>query len=171
MKNTMKKVVKFAKWAMIGMGILFALVLIILVKDISNDDTQVITAEKIEEPKEVETIAQPIQTDKKASSALEQVHLEILQDSFKETAQVTFDEEKKAFKIQPIDDGMITAIAMVSNGGLQSEYTLMINNFVEMSKMLEQNLGSGYTLAMLNPANPDNVILMIMDGQIVYNFI
>lgn len=175
MKNAMKKTVKILKWSAIGMGVLFALVIVALIKDISNDDVQanqikeVKTVEETKQIEKVDTNVQAIQTDKDNKESLEQITLGILQSSYS-NANVTFDKEMKAYTILPTDDSMMLAITMVSNGGMKDDYNLLVDGFVELSKEIEKTLGSGYILSMNNPANPDNTLLMVMDGIVVYNF-
>ena len=114
-----------------------------------------------------------LQTDKSdqkpSQESLEQITLGILQSSYT-NANVTFDKEMKAYTILPTDDSMMLAITMVSNGGMKDDYNLLVDGFVELSKEIEKTLGSGYILSMNNPANPDNTLLMVMDGIVVYNF-
>ena len=67
MKNAMKKTVKILKWSAIGMGVLFALVIVALIKDISNDDVQanqIKEVKTVEETKQIEKVDTNVQAFK-----------------------------------------------------------------------------------------------------------
>jgi hypothetical protein len=45
----------------------------------------------------------------------------------------------------------------------------LVDNFVLMSESITESL-PGYTISLVNPANTDNTLLMIIDGVVIYNF-
>lgn len=40
-----------------------------------------------------------------------------------------------------------------------------------MSNDMAENIGTGYQLCITNPNNKDNVLLVVVDGIVAYNFL
>jgi hypothetical protein len=175
-ENNMRKIFKFIKRTLFVVGGLFALLFISLLIDISNDDEQAaqeVTA-PVEEDKEAKPVVEPIKAAPVAppvptQAEKEQKSLEILQNSFAGNATITFDKEMKAFNILSTDPAFAQAMTFVASGNLSEEFETMKAQFVDGSKSLQSSLGSGYIINLQNPLNPDNTLLMVMDGIVVYS--
>lgn len=50
------------------------------------------------------------------------------------------------------------------------EWEILADAAKDMSESISENLPS-YNIQLLNPANTENVLLMVQDGVVLYNFI
>lgn len=127
---------------------------------------EVVEKEKVEVVEEVEEIKEePVD-----NSALEQLMLTIMQDNFKGIADVTFNAENKAYIILPTDDGFTQELFGVINGALPKDsWNGLLESSKDMSNAIKEQVGPGYQVHMLNPTNPDNTILSLMDGIVFYD--
>ena len=125
---------------------------------------------KKEEPAPVKK-EEPKKDDSKAQEFLEDKHLEILQNSYDGMSSVKFNREEKMFVVTPTNEDLIMAITMVMSGnpGLQQNWDELVGSFVDMSATMKENLGDGYSISMSNPVNTDNIILIVMNGTVIYD--
>ena len=137
-----------------------------------SEDTETVK----EEPKQEVKAEQPKEDkkpEKKPEKAPEdaidpQAALKILQDSYKGTAEVKFIEETDTFTVLPIDEGITIEMAKILDGQIDiAIWNELVDSFAGVSK----SLGPKYLLVMLNPANPDNYILMAGNGIVMYDAI
>lgn len=131
---------------------------------------------KKEEPKQEVKKEEPKPEPKKeeskelSQSQKEQAMLSIIKTSFDGIADVKFDKDSKAYTIFPTEDGFIQAIALMQSGAMSKDtWYGLVDSTKQTSSNMSKQLGSGYTLNILNPANKDNVILMVMDGVVIYD--
>jgi hypothetical protein len=169
MKNTIKKIVKVLKITFISFGILAILVVIAAIN--SEDTEPEKAAAKVEEVGPVAAKPEPVKEEPVVDNALmEQVFFQTLKDSYKGTAEVTFDSKTKSFNIKPTDDAFTLGVGQIINGQNLESYNSLLDAFKTGSKNLQEAMGNGYTLNLLNPVNPDNILIIAMDGEIVYKF-
>lgn len=114
------------------------------------------------------TTAAPTTAD---TAAMDEAILVILQDNFGKE-NVTFDKELMTFSIVPADEGFLTELAAALEGDADAieSWNTMVENFVSLSNSIN-DLGSGYILSITNPTNPDNTLLMVMDGIVFYDVV
>ncbi|QIW88602.1 hypothetical protein P59_233 [Bacillus phage P59] len=102
--------------------------------------------------------------------AKEEVMLGLFKDNFGSSADITFDPESKMYKITPLEGGMALELAQMIQGTLSTDswYDLVDSTKGVSNNLLDQ-LGSGYSISLVNPANHDNVLLLVMDGVVLYD--
>lgn len=92
--------------------------------------------------------------------------LEILQQSYATTAEVTYDEANKVFKVMPTNPDFATAIVLMESGQMaKTEWDIMIDAMLSMS----ENMSTGYAVYLMNPSNPDRVLAAVMNGMLIYD--
>ncbi len=88
--------------------------------------------------------------------------------------KVEVDREFKCFMLTPIDKvGSAAEIDLIIAG--DSEYVLawivMANDVKSTSRLIESQLpGLGYGISLVNPTNPDKVLLTVFNGVVLYDF-
>lgn len=100
------------------------------------------------------------------------VMISMLQENFKEIADVQFDESKNAINLHPkgsFADELVALIINKDNETLADQYYTMRESFKDMSKSILK-ISKNVSLNLTNPNNHDRVILSIMDGNVVYDF-
>lgn len=118
---------------------------------------------KAEEPKKEE---EPEKAAPEDDSIDAQVALKVLQDNYEGIATVKYIEETDTFTVLPTDDGFALEMAQVMAGQLdKAVWNELVNTFAEVSEAL----GPKYLLVMLNPANPDNYVIMAGNGLVMYD--
>lgn len=77
----------------------------------------------------------------------------------------------ESFILLPTDEALVEElIALVTgNQNMLEGWGNVVDGITSMSESLKDNLGSGYSIHLLNPANKDNVLLSMMDGIVFYN--
>jgi len=134
------------------------------VKDEVKKDKEEVKEDRVEEvapaPKEEPVVD---------NSAMEKIMTGLFIQQFGEEA-VEFDEENKTYKLTP-DEGiaMEATLMFIGEADKQPWYDLVESTRVVSDQMLDQ-MGSGYSIVLVNPMNTDNYLLMIMDGVVLYNF-
>ena len=96
--------------------------------------------------------------------------LAMMENNFEGTATIDYDEENDAITILPTDPDFATAIVFLQTGDLPMDtwYELR-DNYAYMSEELGKAVGEGIVISLLNPSNPDNTILSVVDGVIFYD--
>jgi hypothetical protein len=128
----------------------------------SGDDDE--PAKVLEEPQEVVE-------ESKDNEALEQVVLSLLRDNFGDSADIEFVKEETTFYITPSDPAFILEVANMISGGSQSteDWNNLVESFRSMSESSQEMLPD-YWYSLRNPANPDNLLLIVSNGYVIYNF-
>lgn len=112
------------------------------------------------------------QAQAEIQSQIEQDMLNIMKENLDGMADVTFDKESKFYVVTPTSDSLIREIAMTFSGQIDSDsWDTMVSSMAYMSENMSNNLGNGYSVAFTNPANPDNYLIVIVDGVVIYNAI
>lgn len=105
-----------------------------------------------------------------AQESLEQMALEIMEESFAGIAEVSFDKESKLYTITSTDPAFEQELVMMNEGILgQEEWNILVENFAFMSDSVKDLIGNGYSIALMNPSNSDRYLLMITDGKVEYD--
>lgn len=95
----------------------------------------------------------------------------ILADNFSKTGTVEFNAKLKAYSVTPTEPEMLLAITQLQSGELDpANWDTIVKSFKNMSESVKKNLGSGYFVELVNPANTENSLLIIQDGVVFYDF-
>lgn len=133
--------------------------------------------EKKEEKEEAKTsesaTSEPVDSDQsnnEAQEALEQMALEIMEESFAGIAEVSFDRDSKLYTVTSTDPAFEQELVMMNEGILgQEDWDMLVENFAFMSDSMKDLIGNGYSIALMNPSNSDRYLLMITDGKVEYD--
>ena len=98
-----------------------------------------------------------------------QAVLSILQKGCAKIGTVHYDESQEAYIITPTDSAFIGDLEYVLDSGDTASWNELVDSFAELSGKISETVGSGTSIAMANPANTSNVILIITDGVVVYD--
>ncbi len=126
-----------------------------------------VEAPAIEEPKEESpAVEEPAPPPQERASIDPQVALSILQDAYQGIAKVEYNAELKAFLILPTDPNFIVEMEMILAGKIsKDDWNFLADSLAKLSS----ELGPDYIVFLLNPANPDNYLLMAENGVIKYD--
>jgi len=99
------------------------------------------------------------------------VVLSLLRDNFGDSADIEFVKEETTFYITPSDPAFILEVANMISGGSQSteDWNNLVESFRSMSESSQEMLPD-YWYSLRNPANPDNLLLIVSNGYVIYNF-
>src|SRR5699024_4575250 len=101
----------------------------------------------------------------------ETIYLQIMRESVGSYVDIQFDKTSKAYTMTPTDPGLIDEISMLPMGIGHEEWGVLVDGMASMSKSGKNLVGEGYTINLVNPLNHENVILLIVDGEVIYNVI
>lgn len=94
-----------------------------------------------------------------------------MQDSFGSSASIRYDAENKFFIFTVTDENVQSAILATASGLIgRSDWDNLVAQFVGLGGSTKDVLGSGYSIVMENPSNPENYLFLIHDGVLLYNF-
>lgn len=129
-----------------------------------NDEEPTVEPDELVEEVEEETFP-----DKQE---LEQELLNIIRQSFEGTAEVELIEEEETFKITPTDPALSADLIAAYEGDPNAleEWEFLVEAMKGMSANMEPML-PGYWIDFRNPENPENSILVVEDGVVIYDFI
>lgn len=102
---------------------------------------------------------------------LEELFLGVMKENFEGLADVEYDNGNKTFTLLPTDDDLVHELMLLSTGDevMLEGWGNLVDGVLSMSQSLKENIGNGYTVQLLNPANTDNVLLICVDGAVVYD--
>lgn len=94
-----------------------------------------------------------------------------MQDSFGSSASIRYDAENKFFIFTVTDENVQSAILATASGLIgRSDWDNLVAQFVGLGGSTKDVLGSGYSIVMENPSNPENYLFLVYDGVLLYNF-
>lgn len=108
-------------------------------------------------------------TESKPQVDRKQAVLNILQEGCSKIGTVHYDESQEAYIITPTDSAFVQDLGYVLESGDTQEWDTLVDTIAELSTKVSKIVGSGTSIAMANPANTSNVILIITDGVVVYD--
>ncbi len=99
------------------------------------------------------------------------LYLEVFKQGFAGRADVSLNQEKKGYEIIPTHPSLLVNIAAVRKGDPQAIeiWESFVEAFVDTSGTMKDELPN-YYIALINPYNIENWLLMILDGVILYDF-
>ena len=95
--------------------------------------------------------------------------LNILQKGCAKIGTVHYDESQEAYIITPTDSAFIEDLGYVLDSGDTTSWNELVDSLAELSGKVSETVGSGTSIAMANPVNASNVILIVTDGVVVYD--
>lgn len=95
--------------------------------------------------------------------------LHILQKGCSKIGIVHYDKSQEAYIITPTDSAFIEDLRQVLDSGDTTSWDELVDVITKLSSKVSETVGSGTSIAMANPANTSNVILIITDGVVVYD--
>jgi len=99
--------------------------------------------------------------------------LSLMEDNFEGFAHVWLDEGMRTFMLLPIDE-TTWAMELIQVKAGDAEFVMAYNGMVEsiqyMSEVMETKL-PGYSIAIVNPVNHDNILLLVKNGVVLYNWV
>lgn len=143
-------------------------------------EEDVVAHEEVEEDEDneeaVETVAEESEPEEEVvapdNGILEESALEILEENFAGVGDVEFLEEEMTYVIYPTDPLFVTDLMGIMNGTIAlSEWDMVKESMAGLSSSFQELLGNGYIIAVANPVNYDNFILIAMDGVIMFDAI
>ena len=95
--------------------------------------------------------------------------LSILEENFDQFGKVEFNKEHKNYTIIPTDPNLVSEINLIAAGVFPTDWDYMAESFVELSNSLTNQLGSEYSVSLTNPANHENILILVRNGVLLYD--
>ena len=146
-------------------------------EEVVVEETEV-EAEEIEEEEPIEEVVVEPEPEEEAVEITPEeerqlrtsLAVSLMERSFENTATIRYNEESDSITILPTDEDFAMAIMFLISGDIpMSEWYTLRDSFVEMSLSINENVGEGITISLLNPSNPDLTILTVVDGIVFYD--
>lgn len=134
-------------------------------KDTTSIETA--TTGHINEPNAIEQL----NTDK-VRTEHEQAVLKALQKSYQKLGTITFIPNTKTYQIQVTDDNTKKAIDYVIANPQQAQkvgYNNLTNNIKQISNSVQKQLGTGYSISLMNPQNTNTPLYTASDGNTTFD--
>lgn len=125
---------------------------------------------KEEEEKAKKEKEEKEKAEKESNKFLEDEALNLMEEHLGDVADIKLDRDEKTFSITITQDEVIHELAMVFNGELSIDnWHGLVDSIEYMANSINDLLGGGYTVEIVNPLNTENVLLIIYDGVILYD--
>ena len=123
------------------------------------------------EKQQEEAAAQAAEEDQERIQGYkEEAFLEQIRESMVGVANIEFSQAEKTYYLYPIDPMIIDEIHnLIMYGQGLEDWNYMVESLVVLSEAAQQVVGDGYTIMFMNPANGDNTLVVVKDGQAIYN--
>jgi len=133
-----------------------------------KEEKEVAPKEKEEPIQDLEE--KPIEEVAPSMTAEEEAMKADFEQSFAGVGDITFDIESKMYIVHPTDPQVAEEIAGMINGTMSKEsWYRLVEATVGTSNRILDSMGPGYSVAVANPVNDDNVILLVTDGLVLYD--
>ena len=121
---------------------------------------------------EAEEEASATEDQEQVQGHREAVFLEHGRESMIGVMNIEFSPVEKTYYLYPIDPMIVDEIHnLVMYGQGIEDWNYMVESLVVLSEAAQQVVGDGYTIMLMNPVNGENVLVMVQDGQIIYDAI
>lgn len=141
-------------------------------KTVDSTSTTSSTTTMSESSKQQQDSSQP-QTYKKDEVQVgtqEQEVLQLFQEAFQTTGNVTFNQVDKTYLITPTNPTFVHEMQSILNGELPlTLWTDLVDRTVQLSTALQDELGSGYSIVIVNPFNAGEMFLAVSDGHVLFD--
>ena len=95
----------------------------------------------------------------------------ILNDSDFHYTDVTGDYSNKIIFVNVGRDGVAQAMVVAKNTGMyMDEYYSMEDSLAGMCKTMQDSCGYHVQVNLINDVNPDNTLLSVLDGSVIYSY-
>lgn len=133
--------------------------------------------EEVKEEPEIETVATEMDLEEEAfdddfqTDILEEMMLLMFQESFDGDTLVRFEKDAKLYIFTPLNEdiGLGAVFAAAGNKENLEAWDYLVESMRGLSETITEQLGSGYSVALVNPANHDNYLALIIDGVVVFD--
>lgn len=106
------------------------------------------------------------------SSKQELSTLDVLNKAYKDFGVVNFDSKTKTYSIAPFEFAVADgAMYAKEDADMYKEYMELVENVQGVSNSITKRNGSGYTLEMMNPKDLDNNLIVVKDGEVIYDIV
>lgn len=125
--------------------------------------------QKVEEKENKRTENIELDEDSKVDAAVD-----ILKTNFKDLADISVNKSEKYILLTPKGDFKTSVMYLAVSGGNQPElleaWDTAVDSMINMSDSMSKVI-PGYSINIVNPANTENVLLTIIDGILIYDFV
>lgn len=84
---------------------------------------------------------------------------------------IDFDREEKVIRVGAKDKSALLILTEIENDPEVAEnWDIIATNFEHISGVISDMLGNGYYINFVNPYDDEKTLLLILDGEIYYNF-
>lgn len=96
--------------------------------------------------------------------------LYIIQESLQKSSKITLNEETKTYQVYITDEKLKLYIMRMMAGEVSlDKWNEMVDIYKKISQTISDMVGRDYAVQLHNPANDDMVILLLMDGTVLYD--
>ncbi|AMV68152.1 Hypothetical protein ADU72_2231 [Pediococcus damnosus] len=99
--------------------------------------------------------------------------LKSLQKNYKGTGTVSFNKTNKEYEVKPTNKEFVSSLkSLIKNpaNAKEANFDQVATNFKKLSSSIKKNLGSGYSVSLMNPNQETKPILTAKDGVVTYNY-
>ncbi len=158
---------KVVKW----LGVI--LLIFIVIAACSGGNNEISQEVKVEE-KVVEEVVKEATIEEEQEIDIVLMHhliMELFTESFEDVANVTYDEAEDAYILIPTDPDFIQALLLVNDKNAEAliAWKELVSNFIYLSETMYEFLPDT-VLALANPVNTDNVVLVVWNGIVLYDY-
>lgn len=110
---------------------------------------------------------------KAAQSVKENNILKSLQKNYTGTGTVSFNKSDKAFYVKPTNKQFVSSLKSLvktPSNAKAANFDQIPTNFKKLSLSIKKNLGSNYSVSLMNPNDNSRPVLTAKDGTITYNY-
>ena len=94
----------------------------------------------------------------------------ILNEDVGDVMTVTLDKDDQVFYYTPLDEGVVYELILFPDEpDVIVAWATIVDNLTSISNNTYDMLGSGYSHVLVNPSNPENVLLYVIDGLVFYD--
>ena len=137
-------------------------------EEVKTSESSSVQKEVVEEREVVEPV-EPVVAPEVPAISIDMV-LSILKDSFRDNGVVEYSSENNTFILTPSTGDFAIAIVDVLNTGDATEWDEMKQTFTELSVEISKTLNdSDVCLAIANPVSTDKLLLIVSDGELLYD--
>lgn len=95
---------------------------------------------------------------------------EFIREAFNETVDVKIDYDLESFVITPFDESFADEVLLAMEGDPDylNTWEFFVGGMIALSETVS-GMGADYGILIVNPTNPENALLVIHQGNVLYN--
>ncbi|WP_412990169.1 hypothetical protein ACLJJ6_04175 [Pediococcus siamensis] len=108
-----------------------------------------------------------------AQSIKENSILKSLKSNYTGTGTVSFSKAQKTYYVKPTNKKFVSSLKSLIKtpaNAKKANFGQVVSNFKKLSLSIKKNLGSGYSVSLMNPNKPTSALLTTKDGTVTYNY-